>query len=166
MKLNPGCGLVAPQTWVNIDGSWNAKLAKLPFSRRFLQTVHLLSKVEATVPWPSNIRVHNVAKGLPLADNSVSAIYSSRLLDHLTNPQARRLLEDALRVLTPGGIMRIQVPDLHDILLNYLDAKKDAAPGDPRPAEALIQTLGAFRGYDAPLIARLRSAFTAPEEHK
>lgn len=35
-KLNLGCGLVAPDGWVNIDSSYNARLAKYPKARKLL----------------------------------------------------------------------------------------------------------------------------------
>ena len=38
-----GCGLTTPSVWVNVDGSWNAKLAKHPFLRRALHTLHVTS---------------------------------------------------------------------------------------------------------------------------
>ncbi|MGE5775938.1 MAG: class I SAM-dependent methyltransferase, partial [Chloroflexota bacterium] len=60
------------------------------------------------------------AKGLPNPDGSVSAIYSCHMLEHLDILEAKRFLTEAYRVLKPGGILRIVVPDLKKLVSAYL----------------------------------------------
>lgn len=62
--------------------------------------------------------------------------------------------------------MRLLVPDLFEIVLNYLDRKAAAPPGDPTPAEAFLRTLGAFKSYHEPLRRRLIYAFSNGHIHK
>jgi predicted SAM-dependent methyltransferase len=59
-------------------------------------------------------RVHylNVAKRFPFADESVEAVFSSHLIEHLPDPVARHMMAESLRVLAPGGVCRVVAPSL------------------------------------------------------
>jgi ubiquinone/menaquinone biosynthesis C-methylase UbiE len=48
---------------------------------------------------------------LPFADASVSLIYASHLLEHFGRFEYRSVLTEWKRVLEPGGILRLAVPD-------------------------------------------------------
>ena len=47
-------------------------------------------------------------------------LYSSHFLEHLRDPEARSFLRECMRVLKPGGILRLVVPNLEDIARDYL----------------------------------------------
>lgn len=53
-----------------------------------------------------NVKSINILKGLPFADESVDAVFSSCMLEHLTKDQAQRHLKECFRVLRPGGGMQ------------------------------------------------------------
>lgn len=55
---------------------------------------------------------HDLVKGIPAADNSLEVVYHSHLLEHLSNVEGIEFIGACYRVLQPGGIMRILVPDL------------------------------------------------------
>ncbi len=60
------------------------------------------------------------------ADNSVSEMYASHVYEHLNyHTELRKALKEACRVLKPGGIIRIGVPDLEQLCRFMLDAKYD-----------------------------------------
>lgn len=120
IRLNLGCGLLTPQGWVNVDGSWNARLAKHPFIRRMLSSLRILPPGKMEIPWSSSIFIHNVRKPLPFPDESASAIYASHVLEHLYFQEARNLLIESFRVLAGGGVLRVVVPDLKAIVQEYL----------------------------------------------
>lgn len=61
----------------------------------------------------------NLAHGLPFPDGSAGAIFHEHLLEHLTLEAAAKLIEESHRVLSPGGIMRIAVPDAGRYLNSY-----------------------------------------------
>jgi SAM-dependent methyltransferase len=69
---------------------------------------------------PDSIVVHDLRKGIPFAGNSVDAVYHSHFLEHLDPPIARLFLIEVRRVLRPGGIQRIVVPDLEGLCADYL----------------------------------------------
>ena len=112
IKLNLGCGSVAPNGLVNIDNSFNARLAKYPMLRDLLGNLKILPKRLTEIPWPKNITVFDVRRGLPYPDNSAKFIYTSHLLEHLLRADARYLLKECYRTLVPGGVLRVIVPDL------------------------------------------------------
>ncbi len=68
----------------------------------------------------------NVTWGLPLADGQCQYVYSSHLLEHLYAPdETTALLREVHRVLRPGGVARIVVPDMQRVLRAYLDEDAD-----------------------------------------
>jgi hypothetical protein len=54
---------------------------------------------------------HDLSKGIPFESDSVDAVCHSHVLEHLDRPVAGAFLKETLRVLKPGGIYRIVVPD-------------------------------------------------------
>lgn len=58
---------------------------------------------------------------LPYKDNSVEVIYFSHALDHLTFREGQFCLGECLRVLKPGGVLRVVVCDLEKFARAYVD---------------------------------------------
>ena len=68
----------------------------------------------------------NLDWGLPLPDRSARYVFLAHLLEHLFHPmQSSHLLAEIRRVLMPGGVVRIVVPDIEKCLRAYAD-KDDA----------------------------------------
>ena len=126
-RLHLGCGHNAPQGWVNLDGSWNARLSKYPGLRKLLKVLHVVPASLLDIIWDPNILIHDVRKPLPFEDDTLSAIYASHLLEHLYLEEAKRLLKECLRVLEPGGVLRMVVPDLRAIVSEYWEEKQSVA---------------------------------------
>lgn len=62
----------------------------------------------------------NVLWGLPFTNGQCQYVFLSHLLEHLFYPtDAMSLLEDIHRILTPGGVVRIVVPDIEQCLRAY-----------------------------------------------
>ena len=118
VKVNLGAGLTVAPGWLNVDGSLNALVATAP---RWLHPLayrlsgaRLLSSESfycGTLRNHSFIH-HDLVYGVPFPDQSVDVVYSSHFLEHLDPQSGRRLLQECLRVLKPGGLIRICVPDL------------------------------------------------------
>jgi len=119
LKLNLGCGLNAPSGWINIDASFTARLSKFLGSgwvyRFFCNTMR-----REPIPWPKNIKILDVRKGLPYPDNSIVAIFSSHMLEHMTYQEASFVIKECYRCLVHGGVIRIIVPDLYQIAKRYI----------------------------------------------
>jgi len=120
IRLNLGCGLQTPDGWLNVDGSYNARLAKYPFIRRALAWFNLLPADRLSTPWSSSIFIHDIRKALPFPDSSVAAIYASHVFEHLYREEAQRLVRESWRVLAAGGVLRVVVPDLEAIVREYM----------------------------------------------
>jgi len=103
LLVNIGCGSTWHAAWVNLDMR----------------------------PVNPQIRSWDVAKGLPFRGGEVQACYASHVLEHLSRPQARALLREVWRVLRPGGVLRLAVPDLEAIAREYLSALASGVSGDP-----------------------------------
>jgi predicted SAM-dependent methyltransferase len=127
MKLNLGCGPVQPAGWINIDGSIRAWLvATLPYFDRAMTAIGLFpatdfsgvtyARLEARWPWP---------------DGSIHAIYAGELLEHFRPADGEHFVRECLRVLRPGGVLRVRVPDNARFWENYVTEYR-AARARPR----------------------------------
>lgn len=99
--LNVGCGSTLHSHWVNLD----------------------------VAPAPGVIP-HDLRRALPFADASFDAVYGSHVLEHLEPDAGSRLIGECHRVLRPGGVLRLVVPDLERIARLYLDSLAAAEAGD------------------------------------
>jgi len=69
-----------------------------------------------------------VTRPLPYATDSVSAVYSSHMLEHLYYDQALALLKECHRVLRPGAVLRLALPDAEQFAKELVnDASTDSA---------------------------------------
>lgn len=90
--LNLGCGPTFIDDWTNIDFVSNSK--------------HVIA--------------HNLLKGIPFEDNTFDCVYHSHVLEHFSKLEAKNFIAECYRVLKPEGIIRIAIPDLEQIAINYL----------------------------------------------
>ncbi len=90
LKLNVGCGGNAKPGWVNID---------------------LIAGADLQL---------DLREPIPLADGSAQLIYAEHFFEHLDYPgPASRFLAECRRLLEPGGMLSIGVPDTRWPLLDY-----------------------------------------------
>lgn len=130
VKINLGCGLAVAPQWVNIDGSLNSLVSNLPkffhkIAYRLTGANRYYSEAEYCRLLGQHIFVHHdLSYGIPFNDNTVDFVYSSHFLEHLFLKDAAFILKESLRVLKPGGVVRISVPDLAYAIKLYNDGKK------------------------------------------
>src|SRR5216683_3666514 len=148
-RLNLGCGPNAPAGWLNVDGSWNAWLSNHVYLRKTLKAFGVIGKNSPGAEWKVRPLVHDLTKGLPFEANTVSVIYGAHVLEHLYLADAQRLLAECKRVLRPGGVIRLVVPDLHSMVEAYLRNKNG---GSPSPTEriAAADKLNEMLGFRSP----------------
>jgi predicted SAM-dependent methyltransferase len=65
----------------------------------------------------------DLREGVPFPNESISKIYSSHLFEHLSFRDAQSLLQECLRVLLPGGLFSICVPNTRIYAEAYLNKK-------------------------------------------
>ena len=98
-RLNLGCGDRVHPDWTNID----------------------------LVAASGDVMACDLRRPLPFTSGSCEAVYAAHVLEHLTPAAARQLLAEIRRLLRPGGIVRIVVPDLEGIARAYLASLERAA---------------------------------------
>lgn len=119
VKVNLGCGLRCSPDWINIDGSLTALLG----SKRFVFINKILYKLAGSSHYYSfeafnkviqtdGLSFFDLRKGVPFRSNYCDVIYCSHFLEHLNKKDGQSFLRECFRVLKPGGILRIIVPDL------------------------------------------------------
>ncbi len=97
--LNVGCGRCYHPAWTNID-------------------------LVAATP---EVRAYDLRRGFPYSDETFDAVYHSHVLEHLSPGAAREMLARCHRVLRPGGVLRVVVPDLEGIAREYLNTLQQAS---------------------------------------
>jgi predicted SAM-dependent methyltransferase len=100
--LNLGCGSRYHPDWINID---------------------IASRGPAVIQ-------HDLSRGIPLPDASCDVVYHAAVLEHLRRSDAETFLAECYRVLKPGGIVRVGVPDLEKICHLYLSWLAAALNGE------------------------------------
>lgn len=91
VKLHLGCGEIRLSGWSNVD---------------------LVGAGAADFIW-------DLREPLPFPDGTVSAIFHEHLLEHLTYWQGVALFRECRRLLRPGGVLRLGVPDFGRYARDY-----------------------------------------------
>ena len=112
IKLNIGCGSDRNEGWFGID--FISPLADLQY---------------------------DVAYGLPFADRSCRLIFAEHVFEHFDRRTLRFVLQECLRILVPGGSIRLIVPNLRA----YIDAYNQ---NDGRFSAAAYTTQGHLESYE------------------
>lgn len=139
MKLQLGCFHQGMAGWVNTDITPNLFIAKVPFAAGFLHALGVVN--DQHYQWHQEgrfkgVRYLNVVKRFPFCADSFDAVYCCHMLEHLTPIQARHMFSEVARVLKPGGIFRVVVPDLERAVSLY-------DPSDPdRFLDAMYEHVG------------------------
>lgn len=131
--LNLGCGHkvgVHPDV-VNIDWSMYLRLRNNKLLTLIMPMLLNNERLRRFEQLPSNIMAHDLSQGIPFPDSSVDVIFHSNMLEHLDREVAPKFLAEAFRVLKPGGIHRIVVPDFEQDCAKYL-AHLAACAADPQ----------------------------------
>lgn len=126
-----GCAFSAPPGWVNFDSSPTMRFERLPVLGRVY--------TKNNRRFPPEVRYGDVVAGLPVESGSCRGVYASHVLEHLCLEDCRAALRETLRILAPGGIFRLVVPDLQVYAERYLDA---AGAGDAAASIRFMERTG------------------------
>lgn len=95
--MNWGCGPLSSYGWINSD----------------------------IAPWPGVQAVADIRQGLPLPDNHFDYIVSIHALPELPYADLDPALRELRRVLKPGGVLRLGLPDMDRAIQAYLKGDHD-----------------------------------------
>ena len=127
-RINIGCGKTPTEGWINFDNSPSIKLANSPFKYFFARILRFLNNKQIeNINWnkKNKILFADAKKYIPLPNDSAECIYTSHMIEHLSKEESVSFLNEAFRVLEPGGILRIAVPDLK-LAVNFYVQTQDA----------------------------------------
>ncbi|MDR2819186.1 MAG: glycosyltransferase [Desulfovibrio sp.] len=99
--LNLGCGNTYHPDWLNIDFHAHG----------------------------GAVSAYDLRLGVPFADATFDVVYHSHVLEHFSREDGKAFLQECFRVLRPGGLLRVAVPDLENIARAYLAALDEARAG-------------------------------------
>jgi len=107
IKVNLGCGSTPLEDYINVDIDSLEDLRERYPNRTF---------ADCTI---ENWDIFN----LPLEDNSVDEVRADCLFEHLTFIEEKKAFHEVKRVLKPGGIFNLSVPNLEHIIKAWLEAE-------------------------------------------
>lgn len=145
IRINLGAGPQVHPGWISYDRSYMPLLARSRTIRALAGLARRagLDRAEAVERWPASVRVRDVSRGIPHADGTVDAIYTSHMLEHLKPETARIVLRECHRVLREGGTLRVVVPDLEVLVRAYQSGDRAILPSKTAAmADAFIESLG------------------------
>jgi SAM-dependent methyltransferase len=121
-KLHIGAFDVVHDGWLNTDVTPHLAIARVPGLAAALRRAGRLSDERWSAYRDGTFRALSyldLAQPLPYPDAAFEAVFGSHVLEHLTPAEAESLLGELHRVLRPGGIVRIAVPDLDRVIAEY-----------------------------------------------
>jgi SAM-dependent methyltransferase len=117
--------------WNNVDFSPYARLRHHMGIASVLRRIGLISEprfAQFSLVAPDVI-AWNLMRGIPFADGASDTVYHSHLLEHFDRDDALNLLIECRRVLKPGGLIRVVVPDLETWVDAYRQSASNAIAG-------------------------------------
>ncbi len=158
--LNLGCGTKTSELCVNIDWSMYMILRQNSWALPLVAPMIGPDRVERIKAMRGTMVRRNLKNGIPFPGGFADAAYHSHVMEHIPRDAVVGFHKEILRVLKPGGIQRLCLPDLEQLVHEYTrslaadDMTDDAARRhDTSVADMLEQCV-----RDAPAGARGRSA--------
>lgn len=93
-RLHLACGKVHLPGWINIDQDAVSNIVDVSWDLR---------------------------RKLPLQDECAEFVFHEHFLEHLTVQEGLALLKECRRVLRPGGVLRVAMPDLAEVVRQYYE---------------------------------------------
>lgn len=181
--LNIACGVRTHRAWNNMDFSPYTRLATRPWAAELLHRVGVLSDTrhERVKQVDPDVVHWDLRNGIPFPDETFDVVYHSHFLEHLERHVAPIVLSECRRVLKPGALLRVVVPDLQALVRRYADAVDALAHSDSNGMvmheaamyelfDQMVRTEGDGTAVQRPWVRRIerrfRSAAGTGEAHK
>jgi hypothetical protein len=153
IRVHFGCGDSIGASWKNFDVSPMLMIERIPLIGSLLHKA-----LGGGTPFPREVIYGNIAEKLLVPEGTAHAAYASHVLEHLTLEEARRAVRHTFRMLRPGGMFRVIVPNLRSRAERYL---QDLEAGDPEAASNFMRySLLGLEQRPRGMIRTLRRAFS------
>ena len=87
--------------------------------------------------FPPAVQYGDVVRGLPVASDTCAGVYASHVLEHLALDDFQKAVDETMRILRPGGVFRLVVPDMEQLARDYIRA---AETGEIEAAHRFIRS--------------------------
>ena len=127
-KLHLGCGYHILDGWLNTDVMPHLWVSRIPMLAAVLNRTGVLSGEKFSLHRAgifSSVYYLDLLGPFPMSDRMFSYAYTSHVFEHMTRAEAQKCSAEVLRVLRPGGVFRVSVPDLDDCVSRYDPLKAD-----------------------------------------
>lgn len=115
--------------------------------------------------WESYDMDTDIRRPLPFGPNTAQFIFAEHVIEHVTHQEAWRFFEECRRVLAPGGVLRVAIPDVEKIWTqsqsDYWNAVKSGGHGDgskESAVKAAVFSHGHQAAWTCGLLATMLSA--------
>jgi SAM-dependent methyltransferase len=152
--LHIGCGLNAPEGWINIDASLSLRLAKIPILGRYIISVL------GGPAWPISVKYGDIVKGIKIKEDSCELVFSAHVLEHLSLSNFHAAVSNIYSYLKPGGVFRAIVPDLEKYIATYITHRSNSSLSIKAAHEFMSVSFIGHPGSRSGLYWRLREAFS------
>ena len=117
--INLGCGAKTTDLCVNVDWSIYVILHRHRWLLPLVTPLIRSDRAERIKAMRGAVICHDLRKGIPFPDSSADAVYHSHIMEHIDRSGVPGFQEEIFRVLKPGGIQRLAVPDLERYVSEY-----------------------------------------------
>ncbi len=146
-KLHLGSFDQAADGWLNTDVTPHMLVARVPALPWLLHRVGVLQNGRYAAYRSGafrSLRFLDVSRRFRFDDETFDCVYASHMLEHLHPDVAEHCVREVHRVLRPGGVLRLAVPDLDQMVAGY----------DPAEPDEFLWGIYQGRGRRAKLTAR------------
>lgn len=133
-NLHFGCLDRVVEGWLNTDVTPHLWIARVPGAAALLHAAGGLGAeryAQHRQGLFARVRYLDLRRRFPFSDASFDNAFSAHVIEHLYRRDAKACLAEVRRVLCPGGLLRIGVPDLDRVVRSY----------DPRQPERLLKAI-------------------------
>lgn len=127
-RLHLGAFDQIQEGWLNTDVTPHLFVARVPGAAWLLHRAGVIGADRYAAHRSGTFRsLHylDVGRRFRFDDDTFDAVYASHLLEHLEPEVAERCLKEVRRVLRSGGVLRVAVPDLDEVVARYDPADPD-----------------------------------------
>ncbi len=125
-RLHLGSFNCAVEGWLNTDITphiWIARVPGLAWLLYRLRRMPVARYQDHAAGCFRRVRYMNLCKRVSMVSERFAFVYSAHVLEHLYADQARFCIQEVYRVLKKGGIFRVCLPDLDQLISSY-DARQ------------------------------------------
>ena len=117
--INLGCGVKTSDLCINVDWSIYIILKQNSWLLPLVKPLIGRDRAERVKVMRGRTICHDLKKGIPFPNNSADAVYHSHLMEHIDRNAVLAFQRDICRVLKPGGVQRLCVPNLEQLVFEY-----------------------------------------------